>query len=74
MGYLGAQTMYELGLPLSDMQKAHLRLMETMPSTNLNGYFDVADDMWYWNGFDSPIKDVYDDYTFIQYRNLFDCY
>ena len=55
------------------MQKAHLRLMETMPATNLNGYFDVADDMWYWNGFDSPIKDVYDDYTFIQYRNLFDC-
>ena len=73
VGYLGAQTMYELGLPLSDMQKAHLRLMETMPATNLNGYFDVADDMWYWNGFDSPIKDVYDDYTFIQYRNLFDC-
>lgn len=74
VGYLGAQTMYELSLPLSDMQKAHLRLMETMPATNLNGYFDSADGMWYWNGLDSPIKDVYDDYAFIQYRNLFDCY
>ena len=72
VGYLGAQAMYELGLPLSDMQKAHLKLMESMPATNLNGYLDAATGTWYWNGFDSPIKDIYDEFAIIQYRNLFD--
>ena len=72
VGYLGARAMYELGLPLSDMQKARLKLMESMPVTNLNGYLDAFTGKWYWNGFDSPIKDVYDEYAVIQYRNLFD--
>lgn len=72
VGYLGTQVMYELGLPLSDMQKARLKLMESMPATNLNGYLQASTGTWYWNGFDSPIKDVYDEYAVIQYRNLFD--
>ena len=72
VGYLGARAMYELGLPLSDMQKARLKLMETMPVTNLNGYLEASTGTWYWNGLDSPIKDAYDEYAVIQYRNLFD--
>lgn len=71
VGYLGTQVMYELGLPLSDMQKARLQLMEEMPATNLNGYLGL-DGTWYWNGLEGPVKGAYDDYALIQYRNLFD--
>ena len=71
VNYLGAQAVYQMGLPLSDLQKARLYLMESMPATNLNGYCD-ADCGWFWNGEDGPVKDVYDEYAILQYRNLFD--
>lgn len=71
VNYLGAEAVYQLGLPLSDLQKAQLFLMESMPATNLNGYCD-SDYVWFWNGEDGPIKDVYDEYAILQYRNLFD--
>ena len=69
--YLGTQAMYQLGLPLSDRQKAQLQLAKDMPATNLNGYCG-ADGTWFWNGEESPVKWAYDDYAWIQYRNLFD--
>ncbi len=71
VNYLGAEAVWQLGLPLSDLQKARLYLMEYMPVTNLNGYCD-SDRTWFWNAQDSPIKDVYDEYAILQYRNLFD--
>ena len=71
LGYLGAQTAYLAGLPLTQYQKAVLALQQKMPAVDLSGYQDAAG-TWHWIGEESGASAAYGWYEQIQYANLFD--
>ena len=71
LGYLGAQTAYAAGLPLTQYQKALLALEQDMPAVDLSGYMDKQGG-WHWIGEPSTASAAYGWYEQMQYANLFD--
>jgi hypothetical protein len=69
--YLAAQTLYTIGAPLTDYQKAELAMSEEMPEINLMG-FRSSDGTWYeQDATDTPVSDLRDDLWAAQYYQLF---
>ena len=70
---LGAAFLQAVGAPLSDYQKARLKLRDALPVINAVGYED-AEGFWHLPGEESGVpwtNQVRDDYATMEYYNMF---
>lgn len=71
LNYLGVMLLEETGLPLSSRQLFLSHIRREMPAINVAGYMD-KDYKWHRFGEENELNSVLQDYSYVQYQNLFD--